>query len=396
MNFTNRKTTVFIVAGSIFSIIFVSKILSKLSIPNYELTKKQSANEYEIDYKMGKAESAAGLYDLDGRPVQYEEIDENSDSIGNNQGKKSTLKQVVLDKKQHAKNAKKANSLKKSDLSKNINNIDKKNSNKNLLNNTKKNPDLALKNKEESTDSKVDSKSNLDSFNNGPSNYSLPIESMNNAFVNTDLENSNLENNKSKKTLEQVKEEYLKKLDQKSIVAFVGAYIKNEFSKEVFYKSIQELMVKKDTAEFGLGLYALRLTPSNESFAVLVNAQSGVSNNYNTYIQQSLMFYNQPGYLNILGNALKSKQKKLVIKSSEIVKSGLNQIRSGQVNQLVENRQARDVAVTSQISEKNYQVFLNIVNNRINTAEDNEIYAALESLKSTLIEKGVNQQVAQN
>lgn len=143
------------------------------------------------------------------------------------------------------------------------------------------------------------------------------------------------------------------------IVKFVAAYKNKEVEEIEFYMVVQSYLKSTDEAKKGLGLYALRGTPSYASYLLLVKQQSEFSPALQKYVQETLMSYHQGG-LGTLQQALASKDNQVITKTLDILKAGLKSIKEGNNDGMVDARYRRDSDFVS-FSAKNYLGFAKIL-----------------------------------
>ncbi len=174
-----------------------------------------------------------------------------------------------------------------------------------------------------------------------------------------------------KKSYEQWKSEIFAAQNKESVAKLVTALKKGELTNEDFQKLVSEMIASKDDKMVGLALYALRSAPSYASYVQLVKLQGNVNSNYAAYVQQSLMAYNQNANLSILKQSLSIKDKQVVMKTLEIIKSGVTSVKSGEVAALVDSRGVRDTAA-AQFSLTNYLSFLPLLQ-QLASSNDQEI-----------------------
>ncbi len=174
-----------------------------------------------------------------------------------------------------------------------------------------------------------------------------------------------------KKSYEQWRAEIFAAQNKDSIAKLVAALKKGEVTNEDFQKLVTEMIASKDDKLVGLALFALRAAPSYASYVRLIKLQGNVNSNYTAYIEQSLMAYNQSGNLSVLKQSLSSKDKQVVMKTLEIIKSGVISVKSGEVSGLVDSRGVRDTA-SAQFSLTNYFSFLPVLQ-QLASSNDEEI-----------------------
>ena len=185
-----------------------------------------------------------------------------------------------------------------------------------------------------------------------------------------------------KKTYEQIRAEVLVAKSKEAIIALVSSYKKNEVASADFYQLTEELINSTDVQYVALGLYALRLTPSVPSFTMLVQYQSMVSTPHQSYIQESLISYNQSSQVGLFQQILKSTNKVVVLKAVEVIKIGFNDIKNGTF-QYVDGRNKRDISANL-TSVQSFNVLLPTLNQQLTATQDTEIRTALEIVKNLI------------
>lgn len=186
-----------------------------------------------------------------------------------------------------------------------------------------------------------------------------------------------------KKTYAQWRAEIFAAQNKEAIMKLVAALKKGEVTNDEYQRLVSEMVASKDDKMVGLALYALRSAPSYSSYVQLVKLEGNVSSNYTSYVEQSLMAYNQTANLVYLKQSLASSDKQVVLKSLEIIKSGVTNIKSGQVTGMSDPRGVRDTA-TAQFSLTNYLSFLPLLQ-QLAGSTDQEI-VVLASANITLID----------
>jgi hypothetical protein len=186
-----------------------------------------------------------------------------------------------------------------------------------------------------------------------------------------------------KKSYEQWRSEIFAAQSKEAIMKLVAAYKKGEVTNEMFQRLAAEMIASKDDKMVGLGLYALRSAPSYLSYVQLVKVQANVNSNYATYVQESLMAYNQNANLAFLKQSLISKDKEVVMKTLEIIKSGVTSIKAGEVTGMVDPRYVRGTA-TAQFSLTNYLSFLPLLQQLAGSSDQDIV--ALSNQNITLID----------
>ena len=188
------------------------------------------------------------------------------------------------------------------------------------------------------------------------------------------------ENKKPKKTVEDWKQELATATSPEAarniIVKFVAAFKNKEVEEIEFYMVVQTYLKSTDENQKGLGLYALRGTPSYTSYLLLVKQQSEFSPTLQKYIQETLMSYHHGG-LGTLQQALVSKDNQVITKTLEVLKTGVTSIKNGSIDGLVDPRYRRDSDYIS-FSAKNYLGFAKILEQLGQTGEGQIKNYALE------------------
>jgi len=342
----------------------------------FSLSKKSydSSVESLVNYKMGKAEDQAALYDLNGRQIHREYTSEEDMELN----KERSVAKAQVDAKNNAKKENKKSTppkfafteKAKTDAAKKAKEIE-------LLKQMNSPKTSALDNQLEGTHVNTMSNTQLIPQQNiAEQDLSLPKE--------TEL----------KKTFAQLRQEFYTLATKEVVVSIVSAYKKNEITKEDFYKLQTEALSQQDSKYVGLALYALRLTPSAESFSLLTQYQPTTTPAFQDYIQSALVAYNQSQNLPILKVVLQAKQKIVVMKALDIIKYGLTEIKNGNISSLVDSRSKRDTQFTG-YSITNYSTLVSVINQVIQAGlSDGETLTSLESVKNLINES--NTQVAIN
>lgn len=332
--------------------------MGRLTAPTIKL---QNTETSQINYKMGKAvdETAAG-YDLSGRGIdrEYEAL-KNKDIVAKNVSVSAPVS--VSATTQTAKSVSGA-AQKKQQTAQRAPVLPAK--------------PFVLPTAQSANDSELLNKSNLNRSTNTV--QSAPV---NNAAPNP-VDEAKEEDTVVKKTYEQIRAEVLAAKSKEAIIALVSSYKKNEVASADFYQLTEELINSTDSQFVGLGLYALRLTPSVSSFTMLVQYQAMVSVQNQTYIQESLISYNQSSQVGLFQQILKSNNKVVVLKAVEVIKIGFNDIKNGTF-QYVDGRNKRDISANLS-SVQSFNVLLPTLNQQLDSTQDTEIRSALEVVKNLI------------
>lgn len=188
------------------------------------------------------------------------------------------------------------------------------------------------------------------------------------------------ETKKPKKSIDEWKQELLTagspEAARNVMVKFVAAFKNKEVEEIEFYMIVQGFLKSPDENQKGLGLYALRGTPSYASYLLLVKQQSEFSPAYQKYIQETLMSYHQ-GQLGTLQQALSGKDNQVIAKTLEVLKTGITNIKNGNNDGMVDSRYRRDTDFIT-FNVKSYLGFSKILEQLGQTGDGSIKTAALE------------------
>lgn len=185
----------------------------------------------------------------------------------------------------------------------------------------------------------------------------------------TPKDNANPKEDENKKSYEKWKAEIFAAQSREIILQLTAAYKKGDVTAEDFQKLVNDMLASKDDKMIGLGLYALRANPSYASYVQLVKLEGKVGASYNTYIQESLMSYHQNG-LGVLKQSLASADKAVVLKTLEILKSGVASIKAGTGINILDPRYRRTI---STFSLSSYMLFLPALRDIVSNSNDPEL-----------------------
>jgi hypothetical protein len=335
-------------------------------------TKDQKVSRSEmqnINYEMAKAKSTESLYSLEGREIDRDSQElETTDSSNIKTASAKNDKAIAKNKKTADKKTE-AQKAKAVSASKNDQSIAKKSD--------------TLKSKYAVEDNKI--KLDTNDLNSKSNNQATRSVSNSETAAVTETEKKN-ETPKNIKTIQQWTKEILAATDRQIILQFAAAYKNKEVTEAEFYSVVNQLLTNSDETKKGFGLYALRATPSYSSYAVLVKTQSTQNASYQAYIQETLLTYNQTANLNYLRTALSSTDKQLILKTLDIIKTGITDIKNGTTSSLIESRYRRDVATTA-FQAQSYQAFLpllTLLQNQSQQSGDQDIFAAAQLLSQTI------------
>lgn len=323
-----------------------------------------------INYEMAKVKSSESLYSLDGREIDR---DNQELALEVKAAAQSTSEKTV-------KNAKN----KKEIVAKNIKNKNQTAMAAQNLNKKSKKlkPEIAQSRPSvQGAELKIENKD----LNTQVNAQSGPPPMNTEAAPVVDSENKP-NADKNIKTIEEWTKEIQASEDRQIILKFVAAYKKKEVTESEFYSVVTLLLVSNQETKKGFGLYALRATPSYPSYIKLVQAQASLNSSYKVYVQETLLTYNQSDSLKYLRQALSSTEKLVVLKTLEIIKVGLNDVKNGATSALVESRYRRDSDFMN-FAVQNYQAFLpqlTTLQNQSQQSGDQDIFSAAQQLQQTI------------
>lgn len=327
-----------------------------------------------IDYKMGKATEEISTYSLEGREIDRTLIKPEEEGLITQVVRK--ISQIIG--KKDSKTAKKTEDAKKATAAA----LAKK-----LPNREFAKPVVAAPVQKEAQTIKSESDFKMQDMNNGGTYAASATETPNQTAQPTEPAK------KVKKTLEQIRTEFMTSPSREAMLALVNSFKKNEVSAADFYQLQSELIDSQNDTLVGHALYALRLTPSAESFSMMAQYQPQAAATYQTYIEEALLSYNQSSQISVLATVIRSGDKVVVMKALSAVVAGINSIKNGTLSQLVDSRSRRETSFTG-FSLQNYMTLLPVITQVLATSQDSELTASLESLKNLINES--NTQVAGN
>jgi len=369
---TLTKNEKAILSGLAICVVGLGFFFKQLSFVNNKSYGQISASQ--IDYKMGKADDQAALYDLNGRQIDREYTSDDEETVTKPRALAEAKSKEAAKKTDSKKQTQKSNSPNFAMLKKTENEQDKK---KKALE-AQARAQAVIQN---NTQSPVN-KSNVTQNNYYAAQAVAQIQNQEGTVQNQETKN--------KKSFDQYRQEFYSKASKEIVQDIVNAYKKNEITRDQFYSLQNEALNQKDQKYVGLALYALRLTPSADSFALLAMYQPSASSTYQEYIQAALVTYNQSQYISSLQVALKAKQKTVVMKALEIIKYGLTEIKNGNTALLVDSRNRRDTQFTG-YSVQNYSSFVAVINQVIQTGSpDSETLNSLETVRTLINDNSVN------
>lgn len=299
----------------------------------------------QINYQMGHAKSKSTLYSLNGREMDYQ-----SEGQSITQTAKASQIEPSKDKKQVA-----------------------------TKQTAQKQQEQALKQKKLSkaavkAQAQMKFTQRADQKNVNKKQNEAQEDKLNTSYAANSAQDKNSDiapSESNKKSYEQWRSELFAAQNREVIQGLVSAYKKNEVSSDEFYKLVSEMLNSKDDKMIGLGIYALRATPSYSSYLLLVKLEGHVNSNYDSYIKETLMSYHKSG-LGVLKQALASGDQAVVQRTLEVVKSGLTYIKAGTVSILGDIRDTRG-SLDAQYSVSNYNSFLPLLKNLTDDQYSGEI-----------------------
>lgn len=359
-----------ILAGLLVCCLGVASFISNFQI----IPKTAEVVESLIDYKMGKATEEISTYSLEGREIDRTVIKPQEEGLMTKAIRK--ISEIIGGKKDTKKVAKKSDETKKSTAAIQAKKLPNRDFAKPVVSAPVAKQTQAQKNSEVQMQ---------DLTNSG--GYAAPAESNKNADAPTE------QTKNVKKTLEQVRTEFMTNPSREAMMALVSSYKKNEVTSADFYQFQSELLDSGNATLVGHSLYALRLTPSAESFSMMAQYQPQAAPTYQTYIEEALLSYNQSAQISVLATVIRSGDKVVVMKALHVVEEGINSIKSGTVSQLVDSRGRRETTF-SKFNLNNYLALLPAITQVLTSSQDSELTASLESLKNLI--NSSNTQVAAN
>jgi hypothetical protein len=348
----------------LMSVCVVASVVVVYAFANFKPTKvKLTKNEAsQINYEMAKLQNAESLYSLENREVEmdYKALE----------AKKTAAKVEV---KKVADKTKKATAPVAQAVAKNVMAQQAAEARRKALVASQKQrmqARSAVKPAQEtSAKTETDSKQNT----NAAQDQYKPVDNT----VATDAPAAD------KKSFAQWRSEIFAAQNKEVIMKLVAALKKGEVTQEDYQRLVSEMVASKDDKMVGLALYALRSAPSYSSYVQFVKLQGNVSATYTAYVEQSLMAYNQTANLGFLKQSLSSKDKQVVMKTLEIIKTGVTGIKAGDVAGMMDPRNVRDLS-SAQLSLTNYLSFIPLLQ-QLAGSNDQEI-VALASQNITLID----------
>lgn len=367
MNLSFTKQEKLVLAGLLVCCIGVASFITNFQI----VSKTAEVVEAVIDYKMGKATEEISKYSLEGREIERTVIKAEEGFVAKVARKISQVIAKVTTKK----DAKKADDKKAAVAAKKL-----------PFREFAKVAPTAPQAKQAAA--KSESAVKFDNFNNSGYSVGTPTQAQADTVQPTQETPK-----KVKKTVEQIKTEFMAAPSREAMMALVASYKKNEVNAADFYQLQSELLESQNETLVGHALYGMRLTPSIESFSMMAQYQPVATPAYQTYIEEALISYNQTSQINVLKSVIGSGDKVVVLKALKVVETGINNIKNGTVSQLVDSRNRRETTY-SNFSLQNYVTLLPVIAQALAASQDNELSASLELIKNLINDN--NTQVASN
>ena len=365
-SFTKQEKLV--LAGLLVCCIGVASFISNFQI----MPKATQAVESLINYKMGKATEEISRYSLEGREIDRTVIKAEEGIVANAVRTISKAIAKVVGKKE----AKKTDANKAAVVAKKLPNQEF----------AKVSP-LAASQVKQVVSAKTETDVAVDNFNNSVYSVGTPEQ------VQTQAQPVQEQTKKVKKTLEQIKTEFMAAPSKEAMMSLVTSFKKNEVNAADFYQLQSELLESQDQTLVSHALYGLRLTPSVESFSMMAQYQPSASTAYQTYIEEALLSYNQTSQINVLRTVIATSDRLVVLKAVKVAEAGINNIKNGTVSQLVDSRNRRETTFAN-YSISNYLSLLPVITQALANSQDSELSASLEVLKNLINDS--NTQVAAN
>lgn len=313
---------------------------------NSRKMKIKSSESAQINYEMAKLKTADSLYSLENREIEldYKALQAKKAAAAVAAAK---AKVAVTDKTKKAAAAKTATAQKQA--------LQKAAQKNKVANNLKSNVTKPMSLDEKETLSK-------NTLNNSSAHYA-------GSYSNTVTAPEASPEEVNQRSFEDWKLEIFSAQNNEVILKLTAAYKKGEVSEETFQQLVDDMLNSGDDKMIRLGLYALRANGSYTNYVKLIKAQGQVNSTFSTYIQESLMSYHQNG-LGILKQALANPERAIVLKTLEIIKSGVTNIRAGSTTTMIDPRYRRN---PSQFSITSYLTFLPVLRDMVNNSGDQEI-----------------------
>lgn len=363
-----------VLAGLLVCCIGVASFITNFQI----IPKTAQVVENLIDYKMGKATEEIITYSLDGREIDRTVVKAEEGFIAKTVRKISQALGLKKDSPKTAA-AKKAEDAKKAQAQA-----------KKLPNREFAKPVQQAPVQKQAQIAKTETAVKSQDFNNNGGYAAAPVETPNEVTAQPE------QPKKVKKTLEQIKTEFMANPSREAMMALISSYKKGEVNAADFYQFQSELLESEDNTLVGYALYGLRLTPANESFSMMAQYQPSATPAYQTYIETALLSYNQASHINVLGSVIRSGDKVVMMKALKVIDVGINSIKNGTISQLVDTRDRRE-ATFANFSLQNYLSLLPVITQVLAASQDNELIASLELLKNLITDiRDGNTQVASN
>lgn len=339
---------------------FIAAFLMIFSNIHFSRSITSQSESSAINYVMAKTKSFFSQFTLLGREIVRENIElsnETTPSVLSAQVKKNEKKNEKAKDAHKNKNQ----SVVQNQKTKNQDSKEKDVGNQNLANH----------NVVKDSDSKLSADKDSSSSSN---QYSQSLYQQKN-----NTEDNQQEQIAKAKTIEQWKNEILTTKSKEVLVQFVAAYKKGEVSESDFYSFVTELSNSSEATQQGLGLYALRLTPTLKSFTLLTDLTTkDLGTQYQAYVKEALLSYHQSNNLYVLKQALTSKNKNVVLTALSLIKTGYESITSDSQSTLVEARYRRDQSF-SVFNLQNYAQFIQPLKTLVTTAQQTSDSQVLSS-----------------
>lgn len=320
-----------IIAGTAFVAIAVFFAMFLKVSGNSGSTVNQIDTQLNINYKMGKLDSTYSEYSLEGREIEltYEGVP--------NKDKKElakTEKDKLEQKKKELLAKQKSENKKKEDLKK------KQTEQAKAIKQSQTETNVA-----ESEVSEAKDYSDYDSVDHG-NGYVISIGAQNSPAANNNVEKEN-EAKKNTKTFADWQKQIFATPTTEVLAQFIAAFKKGDVSEAEYQAMAQDLINQNDNKFKALGLLALKSSPSFLSLSQLVHLDPAKVVSFQGYIEQSLRAYLLPQNLKFLVQGLSTQDKKLVIKSLNLLNTSLAKLSQGDASGIIDPRNVRDDQVTS-------------------------------------------------
>ena len=118
---------------------------------------------------------------------------------------------------------------------------------------------------------------------------------------------------------------------QEKLKEFILAYKQGNITSDEFYAVVEKMLISPNPNAQSMAVYACYTFPSVTSFSVVAENSDSLNAEVKSYANDFLLSYNHQARLQYLGQALQSKNLKVVMKAGEVIISGLQKVKSGSI-----------------------------------------------------------------